>query len=178
MHAAFRVAHTHRTEGVAVVARAPCQEPCALRMSRAARILQRHLERDLHAHRAGIRVEDLREVPARERHEVLRQPCRGLVREPSKHDVAHPVNLAFRRRNEPRMRMPVGRGPPRAHSVDEPPPIHEFQVHTFGARDGQGRRTRRGVGVPNMLSIHVKDRLNTVQVFHKNRSTTRPNGAY
>ena len=55
--------------------------------------LDRHLQRHLDAHRAGVCEEDVFEAVRCHRHEALRERDRRLVREPTEHHVRQRVEL-------------------------------------------------------------------------------------
>ena len=61
VHPADRVAHAHAAERVAVVAAADREHAVPLGAAGAALVLERHLQRDLDAHRAGVGEEDVLE---------------------------------------------------------------------------------------------------------------------
>ena len=54
MHTAVGVADAHGSEGVPVIAAAPRHQAVLGEPAGAAPVLQRHLDRDLHTHRAGV----------------------------------------------------------------------------------------------------------------------------
>ena len=131
VHPAVGVAHRHRAERVAVVAAAPGQQRAPL----AVPVLQDQLDRDLDGDGAGVREEHVVEPgPVRE---PLREPDRGLVREPAEHHVRHAAELVADRLVDDRVPVAVDRAPPGRHPVDQLAPVGERQPDALRGDDRQ-----------------------------------------
>ena len=74
------------------------------------------------------------------------QPNRGLVREPSEHDVRHPIELVAHRPVQDRMAVAMDGTPPGRHPVDQLAPILQTQSNAGGGCDRQ-RRGAAGIGL-------------------------------
>ncbi len=167
VHAAVGVADAHRGERVAVVAAAPGHQPVTGGLAAAAPVLQRHLDRDLDRHRAGV-AEEHRVQPGRcGLDEQLRQPGGGLVGQAAEHDVAHGAQLRGQRRVQGRVTVAVDRRPPGTHRVQHPDRravVDERQPRTpraDGDHRGDGppssRSADRAVGMPQMSGVERAD---------------------
>ena len=133
-------------------------------------VLQGHLDGDLHRNRSRVRIKDLREVVARELHEIDRQPRRRLVREPAEHHVAHAIDLLLGGRGKPRVAVPVGGGPPGGHGVDELGAIGKREVDARGRLHDARGRAGLGVGVPDVVGIDCRYVIS--RNIHQIRSST------
>jgi hypothetical protein len=87
--------------------------------------LQRHLDRDLDADRAGVAEEDVLEPVRVSSTSVVAQLDGGRVGEPAEHHVAHPAGLLGQRGVEHRVPVAVDGRPPRRHPVDQLPAVGE-----------------------------------------------------
>ncbi len=118
-------------------------------------MLERHLNRDLDADRAGVREKDLRQRSGGQIDEPCAQGHGGLVCEPAEHHVGHPIQLITSRPQKLRRSIAVDGSPPRCHSVDQLPPVEELEAHAVRATDWVHGRSidRRRVGVPYVCSV-------------------------
>jgi hypothetical protein len=112
VHPAHRVAHRHRPERVPVVPTAQRQQPLLLGTPARALELQRHLDGDLDADRAGVGEEDVLHALRRQLDEPTGQLDRGRMREAAEHHVRHLPELLLHGRVEPWMTVAVDRAPP------------------------------------------------------------------
>ena len=164
VHAAQRVGHRHRREGVSVVAPAHREEPGAAPTCCEVP-LQRHLHRDLDRHRARVGEEDVLEAVGGKVEEPAGEADGGLVGQATEHHVGHRAELPLGRGIELGHGVPVDRAPPRRHGVDDlarlavavtqPQPDAVRRLH-------QVRRLGRecgGVGVPHVVAVERQQRL-------------------
>ncbi len=139
VHPADRVADRHRAERVAVVAAADREQASALGMADRALVLQSHLDRHLHRHRAGVGEEHVLQAIRRDLHQPLGKLHSRLMRQTTEHHVSHALQLLAHCRVQRRMAIAVDRTPPRGHAVDQLAPIGQAQTHALGGDHRQRR---------------------------------------
>ena len=143
VHAAVRVGHRHRREGVAVVAAADREESGAAPLAATDLRLEGHLHRDLDRDRAGVGEEDPGQRLRGHLDEPLDEADRGLVGQPAEHHVAHRVQLRAGGGVELRDPVAVDRAPPARHAVDDLAAgavrVDQAQVDPLRALDEVGR---------------------------------------
>ena len=155
MHAARWVTHTHRAEGVSVVAALDGEHLMTLGSADAALILQCHLQRHLDTDRARVSQEDMLQWLWGEVDQGAAQGDRWLVGEPAKHHVGEligPQGLV-----EGGYVVPVDCRPPRAHAINDLLAV-DGQPDPAGRSDYAGRHRigHRSVGMPKVLPIEVQ----------------------
>ena len=127
VHPAVGIAHAHCPEGVTVIATAPGEHSALAGAAQRTPVLQGHLDRHLHRHRAGVGEEHVAQWSWSDLHQAAGQPDRGLVGQPSEHHVAHPRELVARRGIEHRVGVAVNRRPPRRHAIHQLFPVGELE---------------------------------------------------
>ena len=87
--------------------------------------------------------------------EPLGEPDRGLVGEAAEHHVCHPARLVGQSSVQLGDGVPVDRGPPRGHRVDQLGPVREPEPDPGRADDlpDRGRVRHRRVGVPDVRAV-------------------------
>ena len=158
VHAVDRVAGGHGPEGVTVVAVAQRDQTVLLGLPLAEPVLQRHLDRHLHGHRATVGQEHLVERFRRHPHQALAQLHRRLVGDATEHHVGHFVDLVLGRLVQTRVVVAVDRRPPGRHAVDQRAAVFQLQADSVGARHRVGgqRLGGGGIGVPEVVTVEIE----------------------
>ena len=139
------IADRERADRFAVVTVLQRDELRALRLPLVAEPVEGHLQRDFHARRAVVGVEDLRERRAavfarREREQAFGERDRGLVREAGEDHLFERPGLLGDRTRDARLGMAEQVGPPARHRVEVALPVHADQPRALAACDGDQRQ--------------------------------------
>ena len=153
VHSVDGVADRHRVPSVAVVSAARGREFRALFVALRPPVLQRHFHRNFDRHRTRV----AKEHPFKPRHigERFCKLHRALVRYSAEHNVACLFELRLDRRVDFRIFVAEDDSPPRRHSVYDPAPVGEVEIHALRRIDNvRSRRIfRAGVGVPDVAAV-------------------------
>ena len=117
MHAVDRVTGRHGTEGIAVIAVAQGQQFVLAGVPLAQPVLQRHLDRHFHGHRAAVSQKHFLQRIRRQRHQLFTQLHRRFVGQPAEHHMSHTVDLVLGRLVQHRVVIAMHRRPPGRHAV-------------------------------------------------------------
>jgi len=135
VHTLVGIAEAHHPGGVAVVAVAQRQEGVLAARPEVAPVPDGHLHGHLHADRAGVREEDVRQPGRGQRDQPLRQPLRRPVGQPAQHHVREVVELRASGGVELGVVVAVDHAPPARDGVDEHAAVGELEPGAGGPRD-------------------------------------------
>ena len=127
-------------------------------------VLQRHFQRHLYRHRAGIGKKHAFKPRRHEAQQPFGQGHGGLVREAAKHHMGHAPGLTVQGVHEAWMVVTVHGSPPRGHAVHKLPALCQHNAVGVGAANSteHGRLRGRRIGMPHGLMVAVHKRLLTL----------------
>ncbi len=151
VHALFGIAYRHAAAGIAVIGLHQRQHAVLCGLAAQVVILQGHLHRHFHAHRAAVGEEHVFEPGRRDPHQLAGQPVGGLVGEPAQHHVAQGVRLFLDGGHQAWMRVAMDHAPPGTGGVEQRLAAFEEEARPFAAEDlGRGSLGEQmGIGMPD-----------------------------
>ncbi|VTR69274.1 hypothetical protein DESC_740013 [Desulfosarcina cetonica] len=158
MHARIRIADTHGTERIAMVAASDGREAFFLRLPLGLPVLQGHLHGHFDRYASRIAQKDLLQPLRGQGHQQAGKRHRRTMGQAAKHHVGHVFHLVFYGRVQPGMVVPVDGAPPGGHAIDEITTVRQPYAYPLGRRhriDGQ-RTFQRRIGMPHVGSVIIE----------------------
>ena len=151
-----------------MIAAANGKQAVLARPARCLPVLQRHLERDFHTHRAGIAKKHVLQWLRRHAHQTFAQLHCRAVGEAAKHDMGHVFDLFPEGCIQSRMAIAMDRAPPRRHAINQFAAIRQTDAHPLCRnhridRQGTGHG---GVGMPEVAAVKIKGSMVKAMFSH------------